>query len=311
MRGLSAIKPAKVAPILERNLKIYEAHEHWLVCPTHVLWRHNRELCDSRQCFRCGISYRRPPQLWRHLEFVNRQLDHIDAFIAKSEFSRKKHEEFGFTRKMEVVPYFLPDKLQTVVEGGTSPHPRPYFLFVGRLEKLKGLDDVIPVFARYPGADLLIIGTGSYEAPLKRQAAGVDNVKFIGRLAQGELSRYYRSAIAVLVPSVCFETFGVILIESFREGTPVIARAIGPFVEIVNQCDGGILYADSKGLERAMRRLQGNPEVRQSMASAARTGFETRWSEKPVLQRYFETLRRAALDKQQHQLASALEESGG
>ena len=32
------------------GLKIYEAHEHWLVCPTHVLWRHGRELCEDRQC---------------------------------------------------------------------------------------------------------------------------------------------------------------------------------------------------------------------------------------------------------------------
>ena len=47
-------------------IKLYTAHEHWLVCPTHVLWRHNREVCTGRQCFRCSLHYRRPPQLWRH-----------------------------------------------------------------------------------------------------------------------------------------------------------------------------------------------------------------------------------------------------
>ena len=41
---------------LGAGLKIYEAHEHWLVCPTHVLWRHNRELCDARQCLRCVLN---------------------------------------------------------------------------------------------------------------------------------------------------------------------------------------------------------------------------------------------------------------
>ncbi|MEO8577985.1 MAG: glycosyltransferase, partial [Gemmatimonadales bacterium] len=45
--------------------KIVTAHDHWLVCPTHVLWRHKREPCPSRQCFRCQLTYRRPPQLWR------------------------------------------------------------------------------------------------------------------------------------------------------------------------------------------------------------------------------------------------------
>ena len=42
-----------------------------------------------------------------------------------------------------------------------SPNPRPYFFFAGRLERIKGLDDVIPVFRDYPDADLLIAGDGN------------------------------------------------------------------------------------------------------------------------------------------------------
>jgi glycosyltransferase involved in cell wall biosynthesis len=38
-----------------RGIKLYTAHEHWLVCPTHVLWRHNREVCTGRECLRCVI----------------------------------------------------------------------------------------------------------------------------------------------------------------------------------------------------------------------------------------------------------------
>lgn len=289
------------------GLKIYEAHEHWLVCPTHVLWRHNRELCDSPQCFRCVVHYRRPPQLWRNLGFLERQLEHVDVFIAKSEFSRKKHKEFGFSKNMEVVPYFLPEKPKRRQSNQESPHNRPYFLFVGRLEKIKGLDDVIPVFADYPEADLLILGTGEYEEALKQQANNIPNVKFIGRLPPQDLSRYYESAIALIVPSVCFETFGIIIIESFREGTPVIARRIGPFVEIVNQCDGGLLYSDNKELIHAMRELQSKPPYRQFMAKSAKLGFETNWSEKPVLKRYYKTVYRAALAKGNNYVAAALE----
>jgi glycosyltransferase involved in cell wall biosynthesis len=290
------------------GLKVYEAHEHWLVCPTHVLWRHNRELCDARQCFRCGLSYRRPPQLWRRLAFVDRQLGQVDLFIAKSAFSRRKHGEFGFTRDMTVVPYFLPDKpIQNIAEA-QMPHSRPYFLFVGRLEKIKGLDDVIPVFSDHIDADLLIIGTGEYEPELKKRAKGIPNVKFVGRLAPDELSKYYRSAIALIVPSVCFETFGIILIESFREGTPVIARDIGPFREIVEQSNGGILFKDADELKAAMHSLQSNPTRRFQMAEAARIGFETLWREEIVMKRYYDSLRQAALSKGLPRLAAALEE---
>ena len=52
-------------------LKLYMAHEHWLVCPSHVLWRHNREACSGRECLRCVLTYRRPPQLWRYTGISN------------------------------------------------------------------------------------------------------------------------------------------------------------------------------------------------------------------------------------------------
>src|SRR5262245_34214737 len=65
-------------------LKLYMAHEHWLVCPMHVLWRYGRELCTKRDCLRCTLAHRRPPQVWRYTGHLERQLDHIDAFIAMS-----------------------------------------------------------------------------------------------------------------------------------------------------------------------------------------------------------------------------------
>lgn len=290
------------------GLKVYEAHEHWLVCPTHVLWRYNRELCDARKCLSCTISYRRPPQLWRNLKYFERQLQQVDTFIAKSEFSRDKHKEFGFPREMQVVPYFLPDVVRLPEGEKPAVNERPYFLFVGRLEKIKGLDQIIPVFAKYPAADLLILGTGRYESRLKQMAAPIPNVKFLGKLNPEDLPSYYRSAIALIVPSVCYETFGIILIESFREGTPVIARKIGPFPEIINQCGGGLLFSNNDELEEAMHELQGNRSFLESKGVAARSGFERYWSERAVLKRYFNAVRQAALAAGNDKVALALEQ---
>src|SRR5205807_3459398 len=137
-------------------VKIYMAHEHWLVCPTHVLWRHGREICTGRECFKCQLHYRRPPQLWRATGYLEREARHIDTFIAMSEFSRDKHREFGFPREMEILPSFLEEDSTATGANGERPHHRRYFLFVGRLEKIKGLDDVIPLFRDGDGPDLLI-----------------------------------------------------------------------------------------------------------------------------------------------------------
>ncbi len=289
------------------GIKIYEAHEHWLVCPTHVLWRHNRETCDSKECLRCCISYKRPPQLWRNTQYFQKQLDQVDVFVAKSEFSREKHREFGFTKEMKVIPYFLPDTPHEKTPSDEPPHDRPYFLFVGRLEKIKGVQDVIPNFANYPNADFLIIGSGEYEAELKKMAAPYPNIKFLGRLSPEELSRYYKSAIALIVPSVCYETFGIILIEAFREGTPVLVRKIGPFTEIVNRCEGGVLYSNNDEMVQAMHQMQEQPEYRSKLARSARSGFENHWSEDKVVNEYFTTLRYQAIQKGYHDIAKALE----
>ena len=91
------------------GIKFYTAHEHWLVCPTHILWRYNREPCDRRECLRCVIAARRPPQLWRRGAFLDNQMRHVDELLALSEFSAQKHKEFGLSRAMTVFPSFIPD----------------------------------------------------------------------------------------------------------------------------------------------------------------------------------------------------------
>ena len=283
-------------------VRLYMAHEHWLVCPMHVLWRHGRELCTGRECLRCTLAHRRPPQAWRYTRYLERQLDQVDAFVAMSEFSRNKHREFGFPRPMEVLPYFLPDPespaLASPAPEGEAltarPHARPYFLFVGRLERIKGLDDVIPLFRDSPGADLVIAGDGEHAPVLRRLAEGMTNVRFLGRVAPDDLRRYYRHAIALIVPSVCFETFGIILIESFKEGTPVIARRIGPLPEIVEQSGGGELFSSGEELVAAMQRMQRDQPYRDRLASEGHQAFLDRWTERAVLPRYLDIVKRAA-----------------
>lgn len=281
-------------------VRLYMAHEHWLVCPTHVLWRHGRERCTGRECLRCTLSYRRPPQLWRATNYLARQLSRMDAVITMSEFSRAKHREFGLERETEVLPYFLPDpepgvmpRSLTTQAAPPTTSERPYFLFVGRLEKIKGLDDVIPAFREYQDADLVIAGDGEYASTLRALAADLPNVRFLGRVGPDDLRQYYERAIALIVPSECFETFGIVLIESFREGTPVIARRLGPFPEIVQQSGGGELFSTREELLAAMRRLQHEPAHRRQLAHDGFQAYLERWTESAVIPRYLDIVSRA------------------
>jgi glycosyltransferase involved in cell wall biosynthesis len=289
------------------SIRLYMAHEHWLVCPTHVLWRHRRERCDARECVRCMFAYRRPPQLWRWTGYLDRQLQHVDSVIAMSEFSRRKHLEFGLPCDPEVLPYFLPDPEPDARHvTGPSPNERPYFFFAGRLERIKGLDDVIPLMRDFAAADLVIAGDGEHAAHLRQLAQGIPHVKFLGRLPPDELRRYYAHSIALLVPSVCFETFGIVLIESFRQGTPVIARRLGPFPEIIAESGGGELFDGPEELLAAMRRLQSDPAYRRRLSDAGYQAYVERWSESAVVPRYLDIVQRAAQRRGDARVAAGL-----
>jgi glycosyltransferase involved in cell wall biosynthesis len=290
-----------------KAIKLYMAHEHWLVCESHVLWRHGVERCDERECLKCVVSYKRPPQIWRRTGYLERELKHVDTFIAMSEFSKKKHAEFGFPRPMTVMPYFLPDLIPGEAKLEAAPHPRPYFLFVGRLEKIKGLDDVIPVFKDFEHADLVIAGDGEYTEELKQIAADNERVRFLGRVSPDELKSWYASALALIVPSVCYETFGIILIESFRQGTPVIARRLGPFPEIVESAQAGRLFESAEELLDTMKEFRQDPQLRSKLGEAGREAFTRQWSESAVIPRYLKIIRDAAVGRDMTDIVNRLE----
>ena len=272
-------------------VKLYTAHEHWLVCPTHVLWRHGKEPCPARECVRCQLSYSRPPQLWRQTDWLERHLPFVDAFIAVSQFSRGKHHEFGFTREMEVIPGFVRDP------GPPSRVPRaegqrPYFLFVGRLETLKGLDDVVQRFATFHDADLLIAGDGSDRARLEGLAAGNPRVQFLGFQTGDALDRLFEGATAVIASSRGFETFGMSVIEAYSKGVPVLARHFGSYLELVEGSGAGATFTDADQLEVEMRRMLDPSSGHEQMRARAYELFRTTYSEQAVLPRYLELVER-------------------
>ncbi len=271
------------------SLRVYTAHEHWLVCPTHILWRNKKEVCVSPKCISCQLHYHRPPQLWRMTNLMDDSIRHIDEFIAMSSFSRDKHHEFGFSREMHVIP---PCAGAADANGGiNSPHPRPYFFFAGRLEAGKGLQTVLPVLNEFPDADLLVAGEGSLKEDLRRE--GGRQVVFLNQLPAEALATYYRHAIATVVPSLVYETFGLTVAESFRCGTPVIARDIGPFPETVSRSRGGVLFNSTDELITGMRKFASDPVYRAQLGQRGRSAFLSWWEDSVSAGMYLDMIDRS------------------
>jgi glycosyltransferase involved in cell wall biosynthesis len=140
-------------------VKLYTMHEYWLVCPTHTLFKFNREVCHQPQCVACSLAYKRPPQLWRYTGKLADAVQSIDAFLALNHFSVEMHRKRGFQSPIQILSSFVP---RSSWDGSAADFKgRPYFLFVGRLERLKGLHTVLPVFEGFGETELWIAGDGS------------------------------------------------------------------------------------------------------------------------------------------------------
>lgn len=286
----------RLAPDYPDYIKLYTAHEHWLVCPMHVLWKNNERVCDKPECLRCTVKFRRPPQLWRYTGLLHECEKSVDAFISPSFFSRRMHQQRGFAPAMTVLPHFVPEACSRSRDSMPS-QSRPYFLYVGRLEKIKGIETLLAAFREYAQADLLIAGTGTMETELRSQAEGMDNIRFLGALSQEALAEYYRGAIAVLVPSAGYEVLGLIILEALLQRTPVIAHDLGALTEVIEQSRGGLLYRDQKELLAAMQRLQNDAELRRRMGERGYHAYTQRWTEEAHLGGYFQLLEDTARRK--------------
>lgn len=301
--GLNALK-------LGSAIKLYTMHEHWLVCAMHVLWRFEREVCTKRTCISCQIRGKRPVQWWRYFGKMRRCLNHIDAFISPSHFTRRKHHEMGFTYPITHIPYFLPtyvNKAEPREFAGGSPGNRPFFLFVGRLEKIKGVQNLIPVFKEYQACDLIVAGDGDYEPKLRQLAAGMDNIKFLGRVAYDRLEALYQNALAVIVPSICVEVFGIIIIEAFAKRTPVIVNNLGAMPEVVQQSGGGFIYDSQEELLDSMEQLRKNRALRKQLGEQGYAAYQRYWSEKAHLHQYFKLID-AVADRKRRAVGPPLQE---
>jgi glycosyltransferase involved in cell wall biosynthesis len=242
------------------------------------------------------LKFRRPPQFWRYTSLLQKCAKSVDAFISPSFFTRGMHQQRGFAPGMTVLPHFVPE-VNGRARDAMPAQRRPYFLYVGRLEKIKGVESLLAAFREYLQADLLIAGTGTMEMELRRQAHGMSNVSFLGALPQKTLADFYRNAVAVLVPSAGYEVLGLIVLEALLHRTPVIAHDLGALTEVIEQSQGGLLYRDQKELLGAMERMQNDAELRRRMGERGYRAYTERWTEEAHVGAYFDLLDETAQSK--------------
>jgi len=156
-------------------------------------------------------------------------------------------------------------------------------LFVGRLEKRKGLEYLLrawpAVHRAVPRARLIVVGGGRRINGYRKwvRERGWSEVHFIGHVSPEDLVRYYQTSDVFCAPSTGQESFGIVLLESMAAGRAIVATRIPGYAEVVEDGAEGFLVEprSSEALAAALVRLLGDAVLRRSMGERGRLKAET------------------------------------
>lgn len=200
------------------------------------------------------------------------------AIVSVSEALKRRMIEIGVAAdKITVLrngvdaELFAPvDRDRVRAELGLS---RPTLVAVGNVLVSKGQDTAIRSLTILKDWELLIVGAGADEAAFQRLAGEIgvaDRVRFVGRVKQDELARYFGAADISVLASLR-EGWPNVLLESMACGTPVVATDVGGVPEIITKPETGRIMKDRspEALADAVGSLQANPPARDAVRAYA------------------------------------------
>ena len=169
-------------------------------------------------------------------------------------------------------------------------------LFVGRLEKRKGLGYLLKAYKQVkvevPNSRLIIVGPGTrlrhkYEKQVMR--AGLKDVVFVGHVSYDELPGYYKTADVFCSPATGRESFGIVLLEAMAAGKPIVASNISGYASVVDDGIQGLLVPprDERALAQAIISLLSDSTLRQQMGARGKLKAEE-YSWEQIAQRVFD-----------------------
>ncbi len=269
---------------------VQSLHNPRLLCPAATLYREGRACEDcmgktlpwpavAHACYqdsrlRSGViaamlAVHGGLGTWREL---------IDVFIVFTEFYRQKFIQGGLPgAKIVVKPHFVhPDP-------GMKSGRGDYALFLGRLSPEKGVPTLLGAWSQLRGIPLKIRGSG----PLLEQAqdfaaANRGSVEVLpNRLSHEEWVRLIGNARFLVWPTQgYYETFGLVAIEAFAFGVPVIASRTGAMVEIVEDGRTGLHFTagDPNDLAAKVEWAWTHPDEMETMGRQARVEYEARYT---------------------------------
>lgn len=249
--------------------------------------------CIKNKCVLNSTVYSGIKMMAKWMHDVMKVHRRIDAFVVPSEFTLDKLNEYGIPmEKLNHIPTFF-----NLKEVNPDVEYKPFVLFVGRIEKQKGLMTLVKAFETM-SYELRIIGFSNdgYEDELKNYlgrpingelkieestAYGRNgNIHFLGIKSFEEIVPYLKSCMCTVVPSEWYDNFPNVVLESYAYKKAVIATDFGSLQYMVEDGKTGMKfkYADLDDLRRCITYMMENPDEARAMGENAYELIETKYS---------------------------------
>ncbi len=273
--------PAQVRKILnEENFDVLHLHEPFtpMLSLSALLQSNSINIGTFHACHNKARSY------WTMKPVLKRWLPRLHGKIAVS----KPASDF-VSRYLPGDYHIIPNGIDTerfYQDGPTRvgfTDGKLNILFVGRLEKRKGLGHLLRACAlvnrEFNNFRLIIVGPGTRLRPGYQELARnlqLDNVIFTDFVSNAELPEYYRTADIFCAPATGGESFGIILLEAMACGKPVIASNIDGYASVLKHNEEGLLVpaGDEEALAQALLSLLKDSSLRQQMGARGKLNAE-------------------------------------
>jgi glycogen synthase len=272
----SALGPAERAGIPV----VMTLHEYSHICATVRLMENGATTCPGpsvRRCLPCATSHygpiRGPITVAGNAWAAGRRakaLAHtvaVSGAVADAVTLDRSGWLSAASLHPQVIPNFIPDDL--VLEDIPPIQPDAPLVFAGAIHPDKGVHTLLDAYRALTNPPALVLAgrsNGDLELSLP------PDVQLVGPLPYPDVQNLFRSALAVIVPSVWPEPFGMVVLEAMAAGRPVVAAAAGGIVDVVQDGATGLLSkpGDASALAADIQKLIDNPSTAASLGLAGR-----------------------------------------
>jgi glycosyltransferase involved in cell wall biosynthesis len=289
---LSLISPSVYYAAFKCNVPVIQTiHNFRFLCPKGTFAR-DEKICEeciennllsalTHRCYRNSVVGSLIMVFMLKFHRILGTYKKINGYITLTEFNKEK---LSVLIKDKSKIYVKPNFVKKVKDEFVKREIKNYFVFIGRLDKLKGINLLVEAWREIKDTELYIIGDGPEHEAVQNyiKEKKSTNIKLLGFLTKENAFKIIENAKAIIVPSQWYEGFPMTIVESFSLGVPVIAGDIGNLSSIVENEKNGVsfIFNSKEDLIDKVNYLNSNEELDIKLSINAYDKFARMYTDK-------------------------------